>query len=127
VQTVLDMTTVQHEECVLIRHLGIVHDTNLKVGTKRRWTNLKSKPKKGEKMLISNDYALTYYPNRNQIVITLPQTSRTLTNTFSPVVDRRTDVKETDLLCLLQVIQVIFSKGVRREDEKKCSDSRMDR
>lgn len=70
-------------------------------------------------MLISNDYALTYYPKRNQIVITLPQTNRTLTNTVSPVVDRRTDVKETDLMCLLQVAQVIFSKGERREDERK--------
>lgn len=62
-------------------------------------------------MLISNEYALTYYPKRNQIVITLPQTRETLANTVSPVVDRRTDVKEIDLLALLQVVQVIFSKG----------------
>lgn len=67
-------------------------------------------------MLISNDYTLTYYPNRNQIVITLPQTNRTLTNTLSPVADRRTDVKESDLMCLLQVAQVIFSKRERGED-----------
>lgn len=67
-------------------------------------------------MLISDDYALTYYPKRNQIVITLPQTNRTLTNTFSPVIDRRTDVKETDLMAVLQVVQVIFHKGERKED-----------
>ena len=65
-------------------------------------------------MLISNEYALTYYPKRNQIVITLPQTRETLANTISPVVDRRTDVKEIDLMAVLQVVQVIFSKG--RED-----------
>ena len=65
-------------------------------------------------MLISNEYALIYYPKQNQIVITLPQTWETPTNTISPVVDRRTDVKEIDLMAVLQVVQVIFSKG--RED-----------
>lgn len=67
-------------------------------------------------MLISNEYALTYYPKRNQIVITLPQTRDTLANTISPVIDRRTDVKEIDLMAVLQVVQVIFSKGERREE-----------
>ena len=69
-------------------------------------------------MLISNEYALIYYPNRNQIVITLPQTWKTQTDTFSPVVDRRTDVKEIDLMAVLQVVQVIFHKGEAREDAK---------
>lgn len=59
-------------------------------------------------MIASNDYYLNYYPNRNQIVISLPQTSQTLMDTISPVIDRRTDVKESDLMCLLQVAQVIF-------------------
>ena len=68
-------------------------------------------------MLISNEYALIYYPNRNQIVITLPQTWRTQTNTFSPVIDRRTDVKEIDLMSVLQVVQVIFGKVGRSEDD----------
>lgn len=65
---------------------------------------------KGEKMITSNDYYLNYYPNRNQIVISLPQTWRTLTNTTSPVIDRRIDVKESELMCLLEVAQVIFCK-----------------
>ena len=69
-------------------------------------------------MLTNNGYSLVYYKNRNQIVIGLPQTSQTLTNTTSPVIDRRTDVKESDLMCLLQVAQVLFCKVERREDEK---------
>lgn len=69
-------------------------------------------------MIASNDYYLNYYPNRNQIVISLPQTWRTLTNTTSPVIDRRTDVKESDLMCLLQVAQVIFCKVERGEDDE---------
>lgn len=68
-------------------------------------------------MLISNEYALIYYPNRNQIVITLPQTWKTQTDTFSPVIDRRTDVQEIDLMAVLQVVQVIFHKGERKENE----------
>ena len=68
-------------------------------------------------MLVSNEYALIYYPKQNQIVITLPQTCKTPTNTFSPVIDRRTDVQEIDLLAVLQVVQVIFSKAERKDDE----------
>ena len=64
-------------------------------------------------MITSNDYYLIYYPKRNQIVITLPQTTKTLTNTYTPVVDRRTDVRESDLMCLLQIAQVVFDKGER--------------
>lgn len=73
---------------------------------------------KGKKMLISNEYALIYYPNRNQIVITLPQTWKTQTDTFSPVIDRRTDVQEIDLMSVLQVVQVIFHK----REERRCQD-----
>lgn len=72
-----------------------------------------------KKMLISNEYALIYYPNRNQIVINLPQTWKTQTDTFSPVIDRRTDVKEVDLMAVLQVVQVIFHKEERKEDAEK--------
>lgn len=61
-------------------------------------------------MIASNDYYLNYYPNRNQIVISLPQTSQTLMNTTTPVIDRRTDVKESDLIYLLQITQIIFCK-----------------
>lgn len=68
-------------------------------------------------MLTNNGYSLVYYKNRNQIVIGLPQTWQTLTNTTGPVIDRRTDVKESELMCLLQVVQVLFCKVERREDE----------
>ena len=63
---------------------------------------------RGEKMLINNGYSLIYYKNRNQIVIGLPQTSKTLTNTLEPVVDRRVDVEEKELATLLSATQAIF-------------------
>lgn len=68
-------------------------------------------------MLASDGYFLTYYKNKNQIIICLPQTIRTATNTCDQIVDRRTDVKETDLWVLLNIAQLIFHKGVREDDE----------
>ena len=72
---------------------------------------------KGEPMLTSDGYCLTYYKNKNQIVISLPQTYETATNTYEQVVDRRTDVGELDLLVLLEIAKLIFWKGERRTDE----------
>lgn len=74
-------------------------------------------------MLISNGYTLTYYKGRNQIVIGLPQTMSTLTNTYSPVVNRRVDIEDKDLAILLTATQAIFLNGTstwreEREDAK---------
>lgn len=65
-------------------------------------------------MLSSDGYCLTYYKNKNQIVICLPQTYETVRNTYEQVVDRRTDVGEMDLLVLLEIAKLIFWKGERR-------------
>ena len=73
--------------------------------------------RKGEPMLTSDGYSLTYYKNQNKIVISLPQTYETATNTYEQVVDRRTDVVEIDLLVLLDIVKLIFYKGERRTDE----------
>lgn len=62
-------------------------------------------------MLTSNGYSITYYKNRNQIVITLPQTWKTLTNILEPVVDRKVDVEDKDLAILLTAAQAIFLNG----------------
>lgn len=67
-------------------------------------------------MLSSDGYCLTYYKNKNQIVISLPQTYETATNTYEQVADRRTDVMETELLVLTEIVKLIFHKGKRRTD-----------
>lgn len=66
-------------------------------------------------MLTSDGYALSYHKSKNQIVIILPQTYETATNTYEQVVDRRTDVEETDLWVLLNIAQLIFHKGERKD------------
>lgn len=68
-------------------------------------------------MLMSDGYDLIYYKNKNQIVIGLPQTYETATNTYEQVADRRTDVEETDLWVLLNIARLIFHKGVMKDNE----------
>lgn len=68
-------------------------------------------------MLTNNGYSLVYYKNRNQIVIGLPQTWGSLTNTINLVADRKIDVEEKELAILLAVTQAIFLNRERREDE----------
>lgn len=68
-------------------------------------------------MLTSDGYSLTYYKNKNQIVISLPQTYETATNTYEQVVDRRIDVMEIELCVLIEIVKLIFHKGERRTDE----------
>lgn len=69
-------------------------------------------------MLTSNGYTLVYNKQRNQIVIRLPQTWKSLTSTLEPVSDRRTDIEETDLAILLTATQAIFLNGEREEDDE---------
>ena len=70
---------------------------------------------KGKTMLTSDGYCLTYYKNRNQIVIGLPQTFATATNTYEQVADRRVDVEESELWAVLLMVKMIF--GERKDDE----------
>ena len=69
--------------------------------------------------MIANDgYSLVYDKKRNRIVIGLPPTLETATDTFTPIADRRTDVSETDLIVLLNIAQLIFHKGLRKDNRK---------
>lgn len=67
-------------------------------------------------MIVSNGYSLRYDEKYNRIVIIIPPTMETATDTVTPIADRRTDVLETDLTVLLNIAQLIFCKGLR-EDE----------
>lgn len=67
-------------------------------------------------MIVSDRYSLMYDEKRNFILIGLPQTMETATNTIGQIVDRRTDVTETDLMVLLNIAQLIFHKGERKDE-----------
>lgn len=63
-------------------------------------------------MLMSGDYALTYDKKHNYINIFLPQTAETTITTNGAVSVRRTDVTEPELMVLLQIVKIMFEKGV---------------
>lgn len=62
-------------------------------------------------MIVSQDgYAVEHYKNRNQIVITMPQTVETLTNTTSVVRNRKIDFTDTDLAILLELTRYLCER-----------------
>lgn len=61
-------------------------------------------------MIVADGYSLSYEKGKNRVVIHLPQTVFTLTNTIEPVVDRKVDVEEKDLAIILCALMAIFRK-----------------
>lgn len=65
-------------------------------------------------MLHHNNYLLVYKKNENKIIILLPQTFSTVESTDSPVVNRRINVDDTELIPVLLDVEKIFT------DWKEC-------
>lgn len=61
-------------------------------------------------MLFLGNYSLLYDKPRNKIVISLPQTLETPTNTLSPVENRKIDVDEKELGAILAVAMKCFEE-----------------
>ena len=61
-------------------------------------------------MINIEGYMLVYEPKSNRIVITLPQTIETLTNTVSEIVDRRIDISNEEEATILNVVKAIMEK-----------------
>ena len=58
-------------------------------------------------MITCNGYAITYEKNMNRIIISLPQTMGTVTNTVSEVCERKTDFTETELAAILFAVKTV--------------------
>lgn len=61
-------------------------------------------------MIVIDGYSLLYEKRKNRVLILLPQTVFTPTNTIDPLVDRKVDVEEEDLAIVLGVAMAIFRK-----------------
>ncbi len=62
-------------------------------------------------MIVSQDgYAIEHYKKSNQIVITMPQTMETLTNTATAVLNRRVDFTNSDLALLLELTKYLCER-----------------
>ena len=62
-------------------------------------------------MIYSDGYSLTYLPKRNTIVIVMPQTMTTLTNTVAMVSNRKTILTEAEEAAILSVVKAIMENG----------------
>lgn len=60
-------------------------------------------------MIVSDGYSLSYERMKNRIVILLPQTAETMTNTMTLPVKRQ-DRSEEELLILLQITRHLFEE-----------------
>lgn len=62
-------------------------------------------------MTVIDGYSIMQYVTRNQIVITLPQTWDTLTNTVAPIADRRKVLTDLEEAALLTAVKAMFENG----------------
>jgi len=61
--------------------------------------------------LSTNDgYSIEYSKRRNRIVIGLPQTLMTATSTVGPIINRKTDLSDHELACILGAVIWIFKE-----------------
>lgn len=61
-------------------------------------------------MIVCDGYCLNYDKYKNRIVILLPQTMGTLTNTLGAVTDRKTDINESEQSFILNVFKAVFER-----------------
>ena len=66
--------------------------------------------RKGEPMVYSDGYSLTYFPKRNTIEIVMPQTMTTFTNTVAMVSNRKTVLTEEEEMVILSVVKAIVER-----------------
>ena len=59
-------------------------------------------------MICFDNYSLIYEKKANQIIIGLPQTVHTISNTISPIINRRIDIKEEELFGILFATKLTF-------------------
>ncbi len=61
-------------------------------------------------MIVSDGYSLNYDKGKNRIVICLPQTMETLTNTLDVVTDRKININESEQSLILNVVKAVFER-----------------
>ena len=68
-------------------------------------------------MTVSDGYTIQQYPEKNAIVITLPQRWDSLTNTLVPVSDRRATLTDLEETALLVAVKAMFENGKDEVDK----------
>lgn len=65
---------------------------------------------RGKRMIVGDGYCLIYDKDKNRIVILLPQTMETLTNTLDAVTDRKIDINGSEQSLILNVVKAVFER-----------------
>ena len=69
-------------------------------------------------MIVSEGYSIEQFPKQNQIVIKLPQTYLTATNTVSSIENRRTVLSENELVSILSLTKAYYQiEGVKEQKQ----------
>lgn len=61
-------------------------------------------------MIEGDGYFLVYDKEKNRIVILLPQTMKTTTNTLDAVTDRKIDINGSEQSLILNVVKAVFER-----------------
>ena len=61
-------------------------------------------------MISGDGYFLVYDKDKNRIVILLPQTMETSTNTKDSVTDRKIDINGSEQSLILNVVKAVFER-----------------
>ena len=65
--------------------------------------------KRGREMIITDDgYSIEQYPQKNQIIISLPQTDGSLTNTIGTVSTRKTRLTANELTMIVNLVRLLM-------------------
>lgn len=59
-------------------------------------------------MIVSDGYTIQEYSKQNKIVITLPQTIRTCTNTVGVIEDRKDNLSDMEQAIVLNIVKSIY-------------------
>ena len=73
-------------------------------------------------MTTSDGYTIIQYPLQNRIVIFLPQTLDTLTNTVDKVTSRRHRLTDAEEAALLVAVKAMFENGRDEVEDTFCTE-----
>lgn len=69
-------------------------------------------------MTIIDGYTIIQEPQKNRIVISLPQTLQTTQSTIGEVTDRRIELRQEEEAALLVAVKAMFENGGMKNEER---------
>ena len=73
-------------------------------------------------MITLDGYTVFQYAKTNRIIISLPQTETTVTNTIMPLSNRRLELTDTEQTCLLLFVKALF-EGDKQSEEGEAYET----